>query len=76
MRQCGRAVELLKSETFDLVLSDVVMPGKAVLELLEELKAAGVKTPIVMISGQANIEIAVRATKLGRAGFSGKAAVD
>ena len=65
----ARAVELLKTESFDVILSDVVMPGKSGLELLEELKKNGVKTPIVLISGQANIEMAVRATKLGALDF-------
>jgi len=65
----GRAAELLRTEAFDLILSDVVMPGKSGLELLEDLKAAGVKTPIVLISGQANIEMAVKATKLGALDF-------
>ena len=64
-----RAEDLLRTETFDLILSDVVMPGKSGLELLEDLKAAGVKTPIVLISGQANIEMAVKATKLGALDF-------
>jgi DNA-binding NtrC family response regulator len=65
----GRALELLRSETFDLILSDVVMPGKSGLELLDDLKKSGVKTPVVLISGQANIEMAVRATKLGALDF-------
>jgi len=65
----ARAVDLLRTETFDLILSDVVMPGKSGLELLEDLKKAGVKTPIVLISGQANIEMAVKATKLGALDF-------
>jgi DNA-binding NtrC family response regulator len=65
----NRALELLRTENFDLILSDVVMPGKSGLELLEDLKKAGVKTPIVLISGQANIEMAVRATKLGALDF-------
>jgi two-component system, NtrC family, nitrogen regulation response regulator NtrX len=65
----GRALELLRTESFDLILSDVVMPGKSGLELLEDLKKAGVRTPIVLISGQANIEMAVRATKLGALDF-------
>jgi two-component system, NtrC family, nitrogen regulation response regulator NtrX len=64
-----RAEDLLRDETFDLILSDVVMPGKSGLELLEELKASGLKTPIVLISGQANIEMAVKATKLGALDF-------
>jgi two-component system, NtrC family, nitrogen regulation response regulator NtrX len=65
----GRALDLLRNDSFDLILSDVVMPGKSGLELLEDLKAAGSKTPIVLISGQANIEMAVRATKLGALDF-------
>jgi two-component system, NtrC family, nitrogen regulation response regulator NtrX len=65
----ARAVELLRAESFDLILSDVVMPGKSGFELLEDLKKAGVKTPIVLISGQANIEMAVKATKLGALDF-------
>jgi two-component system, NtrC family, nitrogen regulation response regulator NtrX len=65
----ARAVELLRGETFDLILSDVVMPGKSGLDLLEDLKSSRVKTPIVLISGQANIEMAVKATKLGALDF-------
>jgi DNA-binding NtrC family response regulator len=65
----ARAVELLRTETFDLILSDVVMPGRSGLELLEDLKKAGVKTPIILISGQANIEMAVKATRLGALDF-------
>jgi DNA-binding NtrC family response regulator len=65
----SRAAELLRTESFDLILSDVVMPGKSGLELLEDLKKAGVKTPIILISGQANIEMAVKATKLGALDF-------
>ncbi len=65
----ARAIDLLRGESFDLILSDVVMPGKSGLELLQDLKKAGVKTPIVLISGQANIEMAVKATKLGALDF-------
>jgi two-component system nitrogen regulation response regulator NtrX len=64
-----RAGEIIRDEHFDLILSDVVMPGKGGLELLEELKRSGVRTPIVLISGQANIEMAVKATRLGALDF-------
>jgi two-component system, NtrC family, nitrogen regulation response regulator NtrX len=64
-----RAAELIKNDQFDLILSDVVMPGKTGLQLLEELKQSGLKTPIVLISGQANIEMAVKATRLGALDF-------
>ncbi|PYX84009.1 MAG: sigma-54-dependent Fis family transcriptional regulator [Acidobacteria bacterium] len=65
----AKALELAKSQSFDLVLSDVVMPGRDGLSLLEELKTQGVTTPIVMMSGQAHIEMAVRATRLGALDF-------
>jgi two-component system nitrogen regulation response regulator NtrX len=65
----ARALELAKSERFDLILSDVVMPGKDGIALLEDLKNAGVAAPVVMMSGQASIEMAVRATRLGAADF-------
>ncbi len=67
--QADRALELAKAQRFDIILSDVVMPGKDGLTLLAELKAAGVAAPVVMISGQASIEMAVRATRLGAVDF-------
>jgi DNA-binding NtrC family response regulator len=65
----AKALELAKSQHFDLILSDVVMPGKDGLTLLEELKTQAVTTPVVMMSGQAHIEMAVRATRLGALDF-------
>jgi DNA-binding NtrC family response regulator len=64
-----RGLEMIRAEQFDVIFSDVVMPGKDGISLLEDLKAAGVTTPVVMISGQASVEIAVRATKLGAVDF-------
>jgi DNA-binding NtrC family response regulator len=65
----SKALELAKSQNFDLIFSDVVMPGKDGLAFLEDLKAADVDVPVVMMSGQAHIEMAVRATKLGALDF-------
>ena len=65
----SRALELAKTERFDLILSDVVMPGKDGLSLLEDLKTAGVAAPVVMVSGQAHIEMAIKATRLGAVDF-------
>src|SRR5437868_11318267 len=65
----AKALELVKTERFDLILSDVVMPGKDGLAFLAELKQQGVTTPVVMMSGQAHIEMAVKATRLGAIDF-------
>ncbi len=65
----ARALELAREQYFDLIFSDVVMPGKDGLSLLEDLRNQGVTAPVVMMSGQAQIEMAVRATKLGALDF-------
>ncbi len=65
----ARALELAKTERFDLILSDVVMPGRDGIALLEDFKAIGLATPVVMMSGQASIEMAVKATRTGASDF-------
>jgi two-component system nitrogen regulation response regulator NtrX len=65
----ARALELAVAERFDIIFSDVVMPRRDGLALLEDLKTAGVTAPVVMMSGQAHIEMAVRATRLGALDF-------
>jgi DNA-binding NtrC family response regulator len=65
----ARAIALLQQERFDIVFSDVVMPAKDGLTMLAELRELGVTTPIIMISGQATVDMAVRATRLGAADF-------
>jgi DNA-binding NtrC family response regulator len=65
----ARAMELVRLQPFDLVFSDVVMPGTDGLALLEQMKAHSIAVPVVMMSGQAHIEMAVRATRLGAIDF-------
>jgi two-component system nitrogen regulation response regulator NtrX len=65
----ARAVALIRADRFDIVFSDVVMPGKDGLTMLAELREIGVTTPVVMISGQATVDMAVRATRLGAVDF-------
>jgi DNA-binding NtrC family response regulator len=64
-----RALELIHAQPFDLIFSDVVMPDKDGIALLSEIRALGVTTPVVMISGQATLDMAVRATRLGALDF-------
>ncbi len=64
-----RALSLAAAQRFDLILSDVVMPQKDGLTLLEDLKRLEVTSPVIMISGQATVEMAVRATRAGAVDF-------
>jgi two-component system nitrogen regulation response regulator NtrX len=64
-----KALEFAKTQNFDLIFSDVVMPGKDGISFLEDLRSLGITVPVVMMSGQAHIEMAVRETRLGALDF-------
>jgi two-component system, LuxR family, response regulator FixJ len=51
------------------VISDVRMPDMSGLDLLAQLKAAGVRLPVVMITAYADVGVAVQAMKMGAADF-------
>jgi DNA-binding NtrC family response regulator len=64
-----RALERLGAEPVDAILSDVVMPELDGLQFLARVKEAFPDVPVVMMSGQATLEIAVKATRLGALDF-------
>jgi len=64
-----RAMEIIAQENPALVLLDVWMPGLDGIELLRQIKHDSPRTPVIMISGHANIQNAVAATRLGAADF-------
>jgi len=56
-------------ENFDLIFLDVMLPGKDGLQVLEQLKKAKPDQKVIMISGHADLQIAVKATRLGAYNF-------
>ncbi len=63
------ALRTLRNEPFDLILLDLRMPGTDGMGVLEELRAAGEATPILMITGFGTIDAAVRALHHGADDF-------
>ncbi len=61
--------EMAKSVTYDIIFSDIKMPGMDGVELLTALAENELETPIVMISGHGNIETAVECIKKGAFDF-------
>jgi two-component system, NtrC family, response regulator PilR len=60
-----KAAELIARGEFDLVVSDISMPGASGLSVLRQSKAANPDTPVIMITAYASTESAVEALKLG-----------
>jgi two-component system nitrogen regulation response regulator NtrX len=63
------ALDLLKEQSPDLILLDIWLPGIDGIQTLEEIKALRPDLPVIMISGHGNIELAVKATRLGAYDF-------
>ncbi len=64
-RNAGEALDLLKRESFELVMSDIMMPGMSGLELLEEITTSHQDSVVIMISGNLNIQSAIEAMRRG-----------
>ena len=61
--------ERVKANGIDVILLDVKMPGLNGIELLEKINKFDPSLPIIIISGQSTIDIAVEAMKLGAFDF-------
>jgi DNA-binding NtrC family response regulator len=55
---------LLEQETFDCLLLDMDMPNVSGIDIMNTMRARGVKTPVVILTGVSDVEVAVRAMKL------------
>ncbi|BEQ13930.1 sigma-54-dependent transcriptional regulator [Desulfoferula mesophila] len=67
-----RALELLKQESFDVLLSDLRMPHLDGLELLDQAKLIAPGLEVIIITGYASLDGAVEATKKGAYHFLAK----
>ena len=63
------AEEKLAKRSYDIALFDVALPDGDGIGLLQRLRASGSDMPVVMMSGHASIDAAVRATRLGAIDF-------
>jgi DNA-binding NtrC family response regulator len=66
--QCAdgeQALELTEQHSFDVIVLDLVMPGRSGLQILSDLKERNAECEVVVLSGEATVEKAVEAMKLG-----------
>lgn len=63
------AQRLLLIEEFDLIITDLIMPGISGLDLIEFIQQRGIRTPIVVLTGEGTIKVAVETLKRGAYDF-------
>ena len=66
------ALEILKARKFAMILCDYRMEGMDGVEFLEELRAQGNQTPVIMVSGAPDKAGVIRATHHQNVDFFGK----
>lgn len=59
------AIEVISSADLDLILADVILGGHTGIDILHEVKNRGMQCPVIIITGEPNIETATDAVRLG-----------
>lgn len=66
------ALHLIEKEPFDLVLTDILLPGRSGLDLLRTLKGNPEKTLVILMTGCADLADALKAVREGAYDFVNK----
>jgi two-component system invasion response regulator UvrY len=80
--QFGEAVnysevfQKLKENDWDILILDIDLPGRNGLDILKQIKTEKLKVPVLMFSFHSEEQIALRALKIGAAGYLSKDAAD
>ena len=65
VREMADAIRAITDETFDLILTDIVLGSQTGLDLLAEARVRRPRTPVVLITGHPTVETAARAVRQG-----------
>jgi len=60
-----QALEIIKKQPFDLIISDLVLPGISGIDVLKQVKEDSPDTCVILITGKASTETAVEAMREG-----------
>lgn len=68
----NQALEVVNKQIWDVILLDISMPGKNGIETLKQIRANGIKAPVLMLSMHSEEQYAIRVLKAGASGFLNK----
>ncbi|KPZ77032.1 two-component system response regulator [Leptospira kirschneri serovar Mozdok] len=63
------ALEVCKDKSFDLIITDVRLPKMSGIDFISRLRDKEINTPFIVITGNQDIEISIRALRLGAVDF-------
>lgn len=66
------AIKMVNELIWDIILLDISMPGRNGVETLKQIRANGIKAPVLMLSMHSEEQYAIRVLKAGAAGFLSK----
>ena len=66
------ALGQIRMQIWDVILLDISMPGQSGIETLKQIRANGIKAPILMISTHSEEQYADRVLRAGASGFLNK----
>jgi response regulator RpfG family c-di-GMP phosphodiesterase len=64
-----KALALMQGESFDLIISDLHMPGISGLELLEKVRQDYPRSAFLIITGEGDVQVGIKAMKQGAADY-------
>jgi DNA-binding NarL/FixJ family response regulator len=68
----NQVFEQVNKQKWDVILLDISMPGRNGVDTLKQLRASGIRTPILILSMHPEDQYAVRVLKAGASGFLNK----
>ncbi len=63
------AIEIMQQREFDLIITDLKMPGMSGIEVLKSVRTLQPDIPVILITGYASVDTAVEAMKNGAADY-------
>ena len=60
-----QALDEIEAQNFDVIVTDIILPGKTGVDLLRTVREKGMNAPVIMITGEPNVETAAEAVRLG-----------
>ncbi|MBN1163049.1 MAG: sigma-54-dependent Fis family transcriptional regulator [Candidatus Krumholzibacteriota bacterium] len=65
LNDSGKVIDLISGDAFDIILLDMDMPVVSGMDILNAMHEKDIQTPVVVLTGVSDVDLAVKAMKLG-----------